>query len=278
MAKLQRSGFLVALLFCTLPAWAQEVGTVAELEGTADIGRGGAWVPAAIGAPIEQGDQLRTGKPGRLKIVFQDDSVLSVSDQSLVVVNEQVFDPANGKARSYFDLLHGKLNSIVSDYYGRPGSNYQVKTATAVAGVRGTEFSVSYDPDDESTEVLGFNGKVEVHSVLDPSGPGVIITANEATTVEKGKLPTTPHRYNDIFFRQQLEGFSFIGGGRFESAAAGHPLVSGSTVPRPECAPAVLPNTVASGGVHDASTLIGQSPAVVKAMTGQLGISLGRNM
>ena len=123
------------------------------------------------------------------------------------------------------------------------------------------------------TEVLGFNGKVEVHSLLDPTGPGVIVTANEATTVEKGRLPTTPRRYSDTLFRQQLEGFSFIGGGRFESVTAGHPLLSGSTVPRPDRAPAVLPSTVASGGVHDASTLIGQSPPVLKAVTGQLGIS-----
>jgi FecR-like protein len=273
MVRLQRSGFLVALMFCALPALAQEVGTVAEYEGTADIGRGGAWTPAAIGAPIERGDQLRTGKPGRFKIVFQDDSVLSVSEQSLVVVNEQVFDPASNKARSYFDLIHGKLNSIVSDYYGRPGSSYQVKTATAVAGVRGTEFSVSYDPDDEITEVLGFNGKVEVHSLLDPSGPGVIITAHEGTTIERGQLPTTPRRYNETFFRQQLEGFNFVGGGRSESLTTGHPLVSGSTVPRADCAPKVLPNTVTAGAGHDASNLIGQPPNVVKAVTGQLGIS-----
>jgi ferric-dicitrate binding protein FerR (iron transport regulator) len=273
MARLQRSVLLVALLLCALPVAAQEVGTVAEMDGTADIGRGGAWMPAAIGAPIQQGDQLRTGKPGRLKVVFQDDSVLSLSEQSLVVVSEQVFDPTISKTRSYFDLVRGKLNSIVSDYYSRPGASYEVKTATAVAGVRGTEFSVSYDPEDEITEVLGFSGKVQVHSLLDPTGPGVIITANEATTVAEGQLPTAPRRYNERFFRQQLEGFSFIGGGRFESVTAGHPLVAGSTVPRPDRAPAVLPNVVASGGVHDASNLIGQSPAVVKAMTGQLGIS-----
>ena len=273
MTRLLRYAVSLALLLCALPVAAQEVGTVAEMDGTVDIGRGGTWTAAAIGAPVQQGDQLRTGKPGRLKVVFQDDSVLSVSEQSLVVVNEQVFDPATSKVKSYFDLIHGKLNSIVSDYYGRPGSNYQVKTATAVAGVRGTEFSVSYDPDDQVTEVLGFNGKVEVHSLLDPSGPGVIITANEATTVEKGQLPTPPRRYNETFFRQQLEGFNFIGGGRFESVTAGHPLVSGSTVPRPDRAPAVLPGVVASGAVHDASTLIGQSPPVVKAATGQLGIS-----
>jgi hypothetical protein len=268
-----RYGVLAALLLLAFPAAAQEVGTVAELDGTVDIGRYGQWTSATIGAPIEQGDQLRTGKHGRLKVVFQDDSVLSVSEQSLVIVNEQVFDPATSKTRSYFDLVRGKLNSIVSDYYARPGASYEVKTATAVAGVRGTEFSVSYDPDDAVTEVLGFNGQVQVHSLLDPSGPGVIITANESTTVAKGHLPTTPRRFNDKFFRQQLEGFSFIGGGRFESAAVSHPLAAGASVPRPDCAPAVLPNVVATGGVHDASTLVGQSPPVVKAVTGQLGIS-----
>jgi hypothetical protein len=266
-------GALVALLLLRLPAAAQEVGTVAELDGTVDVGRNGEWTPAAIGAPIEQGDQLRTGKRGRLKIVFQDDSVLSVSEQSLVVVNEQVFDSATSKTRSYFDLLRGKLNSIVSDYYGRPGTSYEVKTPTAVAGVRGTEFSVSYDPDDAVTEVLGFSGQVQVHSLLDPSGPGVIITANETTTVARGQLPTTPRRFSEKFFRQHLEGFSFIGGGRFESAAATHPVVAGASVPRADRAPAVLPNVAVKGGGHDASTLVGQSPPVVKAVTGQLGIS-----
>ncbi len=268
-----RFGVLAALLLVAFGAAAQEVGTVAELDGTVDIGRNGGWTSATIGAPIEPGDQLRTGKRGRLKVVFQDDSVLALSEQSLVVVNEQVFDPATNKTRSYFGLVRGKLNSIVSEYYGRPGTSYEVKTATAVAGVRGTEFTVSYDPDDAVTEVLGFSGQVQVHSLLDPAGPGVIITANESTTVAKGQLPTTPRRFNEKFFRQQLEGFSFIGGGRFESAAVSHPLVAGASVPRPECAPAVLPNVVATGGAHDASTLIGQSPPVVKAVTGQLGIS-----
>lgn len=273
MAQLQRSGVLVALLLLAFPVAAQEVGTVAGLDGTADIGRGGAWTPAAVGAPIEQGDQLRTGRPGRLKVVFQDDSVLSVSEESMVVINEQVFDAANNKARSYFDLIHGKLNSIVSEYYSRPGASYQVKTATAVAGVRGTEFSISYDPDDEVTEVLGFNGTVQVHSLLDPAGPGVIITANEATTVAHGRLPTLPQRYNESIIRHQLDGFNFIGGGRFESVSAGHPLVAGSTVLRPDRAPKALPSVVASGCVRDASSLIGQSPAVLKAVTGQLGVS-----
>src|SRR5262245_772776 len=65
--------FVAGLLFCTGVAHAQEVGTIAAMEGTAELGRGGAWAPAHIGAAIQQGDELRTSRPGRLRVVFQDD-------------------------------------------------------------------------------------------------------------------------------------------------------------------------------------------------------------
>jgi hypothetical protein len=252
---------------------AQEVGTVAAVEGSVEIGRQGVWEPAAVGAAVHQGDELRTGRPGKLRVVFQDDTVLSVSEGSRVTVDEQVFQPADGKVHSVMNLLQGKVNALVGEYYGRPGAAYEIKTATAVAGVRGTEFSVSYDPYDEVTEVMGFSGRILVHSLWDPTGPGVIIGANETTTVAEGELPTQPRRYNERLFRQQLEGFDFIGGGRMESLIASHPLLAGANVPQPDRAP-----TVAGGAAvtlnekRDASSLVGDSPAVVKALTGQLGI------
>src|SRR5262249_31901961 len=138
-------GLVVLVLpLLVAPARAQEVGTVAAVDGSAEIGRGGNWTTAAVGNPVHIGDELRTGRPGRLRVVFQDDSVLSVSDDSRVVVNEQMFDARKGTARALFNLLRGKITSVVSDYYHQPGAAYEVKTATAVAGVRGTEFAVEY--------------------------------------------------------------------------------------------------------------------------------------
>lgn len=270
------SKVIVAILMLLVPAaWAQEVGTVAAFDGTAEIGRGGAWTAAAIGGAVQQGDELRTGKPGRLRIVFQDDSVLALSDDSHVVVNEQVFDPSAGNTNSLMGLLRGKVNAIVSDYYHHAGAAYEIKTKTAVAGVRGTEFSMKYDPRDEVTEVVGITGVVSVHSVLDPSGPGVLITANETTTIAEGQLPTAPRRMNETIFRQQLQGIDFIGGGRAESLSASHPIVAGAAVPVPDRAPVGAPVGPNVGGGRDASTLVGESPDVVKTMTGQLGINLG---
>ena len=134
-----------------------------------------------------------------MRIVFQDDSVLAVSESSFVTVNEQVFNPDTGKAKSFMELLQGKVNAVVSDYYHRAGNSYEIKTVTAVAGVRGTEFSMSYNPDQDVTEVVGISGHVEVHSMIDPTGPGVLLTANEVTTMPHGELPSraAPPRRDD---------------------------------------------------------------------------------
>jgi hypothetical protein len=269
--------FLLAIAFCAGTVWAQEIGTVASLEGQADIGRGGAWQPAAIGTAIHTGDELRTGTPGRLRIVFQDDSVVTVSDDSHLVIDQQVFDPNRGVAHSLIELLRGKVRSLVGEYYHTVGNRYEVKTPTAVCGVRGTEFVMSYDADTEATEVVGLSGHVEVHSILDPTGPGVLITAHEATVVRRGSLPAPPRRVEETMFRQRLEGIQFVGGGRTESLVAGNPLRAGATVPPPERAPASgsVTQSPRQGPLErrDAGTLLHGSPPIIGASTGQLGIA-----
>ena len=276
------------LLLLAAAVSAQEVGTVVAVEGVAEIGSGGVWTTATAGSPVHRGDQLRTGAPGRMRVVFQDDSVLAVSESSYVTVNEQVFNPTTGKAKSFMELLQGKVNAVVSDYYHRAGNSYEIKTVTAVAGVRGTEFSMAYNADLDVTEVIGISGHVEVHSMIDPTGPGILLTANEVSTIPHGAPPSRPRRIDETMFRQRLEGLDFIGGGRAEGLMAGRALASGASVPAADRAAAVSTSGV-TGTVGITSTqttrsscvdvsaacLVGQPPDVVKNSTGQLGISLG---
>jgi len=278
MAQLRsRTLLLLVVVLCARMVWAQEVGTVASIEGQAEIGRGGTWQPAAIGAAIHTGDELRTGSPGRLRIVFQDDSVVTVSDDSHLVIDQQVFDPNRGVARSLIELLRGKVRSLVGEYYHTVGNQYEVKTPTAVCGVRGTEFVTSYDAVTETTDVVGISGHVEVHSILDPTGPGVLITAHEATTVHRGSMPAPPRRVEETMFRQRLEGIQFVGGGRMESMVAGNPLRAGAAVAPPEHAPeqGAGPQSPRQGPLErrDAGTLLHGSPPIIGASTGQLGIA-----
>jgi hypothetical protein len=268
---------LLAGLAPLAPAWAEEVGTVAGTEGKAEVGRDGNWIEASIGMPVRQGDQLRTGRPGRIRVVFQDDSVLTLSDDSRVAVDEQVFDPKAGKAESLIDLFQGKLSAVVSEYYKRVGGQYQVRTPTAVCGVRGTEFTVEYDDADDVTDVIALSGQVEVRSIVDPTGGGVLIRAGEATSVKWGELPSAPERLDDILLRQRLEGIDFSGAGSTVGLGTGSGLFAGSSVPSDDRAgtsggSSTVNDTTPQGGEHrDPSSLLGQSPPVVEQSSGQLG-------
>jgi len=284
---LSEAGTVVTLLLTlALPLSAQEVGTVAAVEGVAEIERGGARTPAQNGGAITLGDQLWTGRPGHLRIVFQDDSLLTLEDDSHVTVDEHVFDPAaTGKARSLLGLLQGKVAAVVSDYYHQPGTSYEIKTPNAVAGVRGTEFAVSYDGQRDVTEVIGISGFVSVHSAVDPSGPGMLVTASEATTVVATEPPSPPRRIDESLIRQEQRQIQFLGTGWLESVSNAHPAMSRSAVPEPDRAPAVVTAAGLNGGgnprgpipqMQDASSLLGAPPAVVKATTGNLGIDVGR--
>jgi hypothetical protein len=282
------STVLTTVLLLAGAVSALEVGTVAAVEGTAEIGSGGSWTTAVPGSPLHRGDQLRTGSPGRMRVVFQDDSVLVVSESSLVTVNEQVFNPNTGKAKSFLELLQGKVSAVVSDYYHRTGNTYEIKTVTAVAGVRGTEFSMAYDPAQDVTEVVGISGHVEVHSMIDPTGPGVLLTANEITTIPHGALPSAPSRLDETLFRQRLEGINFVGVGRGEGLLAARALAAGTSVPAADRAATVSANaeagavgiagtqaTGASCADMSAACLAGQPLDVVTNSRGQLGVSLG---
>src|SRR5581483_4920221 len=63
-----------ALLLARAARAADQVGTVAALEGSAEASHPGeaAWTPLAPGAAILLGDELRTAADGKLKVLFRD--------------------------------------------------------------------------------------------------------------------------------------------------------------------------------------------------------------
>jgi len=271
---------LGTLMLLASGARAQEVAAIAAVEGSVEIGRGGAWTTATVGAPVNLHDELRSSRPGRARVVFRDDSVLNLGDDSHLVIDEQVFDPNQGEFRSFMRLLKGKVRALVSDYYRQPRAEYQIESVTAVSGVRGTEFIVSLDPIDDATDVVGIEGQVEVHSPLDRRGRGVLVTTQELTRVERGQFPTPPRRIDDDLFRQYVEGLAFTGGGSSESLTIDNALITGSSVSQTE-SPQAFPSAVSGGAPRFTpfesreSNAIDQPPDILRAIQenrGDLGV------
>lgn len=264
---------LPLLIVCALlPAAAvsAEVGTIAAVRGTAEIGRGGAWIAATTGSAIEQGDRLRTGTPGQMRVVFQDDSVLTLNDETEMVVDESVFAPEQGKARSLTELLHGAVNAVVSEYYEQPGAAYTIKTATATAGVRGTEFIVSYYPDIALAEVIGISGTVAVRSTLADFDETVYVSAQEISQVANGAEPSPAQPFSGESFEERLERFDLVGTSHIEGLAAwqGAGAASGSAS-RPRL-DAFAARQERMRRAQDASNLLSDSPALLGRS--QLGV------
>jgi len=281
-ATVLRAAALLLMLCVGSRAGAQQVGTIAQVEGTVELGRAGTWTSAAVGTAVDQGDSLRTGRPGGVRVVFQDDSVLAMAEASELRIDEQVVDSNRGVAQSLFRLLQGKVRTLVSEYYERRGSKFTIETVTAILGVRGSEFVIVFDPVADVTDVLAVSGRGEVHSQLDRLGHAVFVTAGEATTVERGRYPSPPRRLRDEEFRQYLDHVQFIGAGKSESLIAGSPLVTGAGVPEGERAtlmPGVTtaspkPPVSSSTGYDkppDVSTILQQPPPVLE-QSGIVGI------
>jgi len=226
------------LLTLAAPAWAQEIGTAAEVVGTVEIVRGGTRVAVTLNTAINTGDEIQTGTPGRAVFVFKDSNVLIVTDNSHVRIDEHTLRSDGTVDKSVVQLWQGKARALVSDSYRAANATYEVHTPTAVIDVQGTEFVMTYDPVAEVTDVVGVSGTVRV---LTPTGTAargaVLVTTQELTTIAKGDLPTPPKYIPDTRFRGYLDGLEFIGAGRPETLTGGT-LMAGGVVHPPEKAAA----------------------------------------
>jgi hypothetical protein len=253
-ARQRAARWLILAVICAAaaaPAWAQEIGTVAEVEGTVNLIHQGSSTPATIGIPINDGDEIQTGKPGRAVLVFQDDSALVITDESHIRIDEHEFRREASVIRSLIQLLQGRVRALVSEYYRTTNSTYEIHTPTAIAGVKGTEFVIAYDPVAEVTDVVGVSGTVQVQSLADRAARGVVlVTPHELTTVAKGQLPTPPRYIPDTRFRGYLDGLEFIAGGRPETLAL-RSVLTGATVPAPESAKTAEAPFIARGEPGD---------------------------
>ena len=242
LARHRTAGWLVPVVLLSAVAAtssAQEIGTVAAVDGSVELVRAGSRIPVTIGTPINTGDEIQSGKPGRAVFVFDDDSVLITADNSRIRIDEHEFRRGAATIRSRLQLSQGKVRALVSEYYRAANATYEIQSPTALASVQGTEFVMAYDPVAEVTDVVGVTSTVRVQSPIGRAARGaVLVSPQELTTVAQGQLPTPPRSLPDVRFRGYLDGLEFIGEGRAVSLATG--VLAGKTVPPPEKAQAAV--------------------------------------
>jgi hypothetical protein len=132
-----RVAALIASLLLATSAWA-DIGSVTEATGTAIIKRGKDTISVAKGTEIKTNDKVET-KNGRVKIVFKDDTNVTVTESSSLVIDDFVYDPKSGAGKLGLKAASGTVR-YVSGSIAKDPKNVKINTPTAAIAVRGTDF------------------------------------------------------------------------------------------------------------------------------------------
>ena len=115
--------------------------------GDVSVQRSAATAPLANGSRIESGDLITTGNTGRTQLRFTDGGMISLQPNSQFKISRYA-DSGTAQQDSFLvDLARGGMRAITGLIGKRNRDNYKVTTTTATIGIRGSGFSMAYNPD-----------------------------------------------------------------------------------------------------------------------------------
>ncbi len=124
--------------------------------------------PAVVNMFLWHNDRIRTATQAGATLQFSDGSEVLLQEDTEVVVGKLMRYGAGGMTETNLRLESGRIHQKVVPASG-PGSRFEIKSPSAVAAVRGTEYRMSANGDGSSqTEVLG--GAVRLESFGETEG------------------------------------------------------------------------------------------------------------
>ena len=203
----QTSTLAFMLLFAfNVQASVGSIGGVLEQSGSvAQIQRNKENIRAVLNEEIASMDEVET-KNGRLKIKFVDDTLVSLTEHTYMVIDEYVYDPNPSKSKMALNFVSGTARFATGGLGLVPRENITIQTPTASIGIRGTDFTTTVDelgrslvillPDENCTDKVALeegcapSGSI---TVTNAGGTQVLTEAYQAVMVSTFEtIPTTP--------------------------------------------------------------------------------------
>ena len=177
------------------PQQVVDVGSVNEVTGFAQIERDESFA-ATKDFVIQSYDKAQT-EAGRMGIKFVDDTTIKITEHSQVIIDEFVFDPDPSKSKLAVNFLKGTARFTTGLTGKVPKENMILRTNSATVGIRGTDFSVTVNPDtSESLFILlpdqdgAPSGEISITTNMGTVLLNQAFQATTTTTLES--LPSDP--------------------------------------------------------------------------------------
>src|SRR5271168_5638213 len=142
-------GLAMLCIFAVVPAASAQntVGTITQVQGTANIQRNGATLAVVPNLPVLLHDRITTDPSGSMTIGLVDNSSLQLGPSTTLTIDSSILVNGVG-APSQVGLLGGHLHSIIVGAMRGSSTTFEVNTPNAIGAVRGTEWDTGYDEDE----------------------------------------------------------------------------------------------------------------------------------
>lgn len=153
---------------------------------------------------LPEGTQLITSEKSFVKLVFIDKSTINLGPLSSMRI--QAFPK---KDAGIINLLRGQIRAEVTKNYmdieDKNKSKLYIYTKTSAMGVRGTDFQVNYNPANQNSSLIVFEGKVamahidraQINEEFIQNKLEAIVSANTAVLVRQGQISAVNLKISD---------------------------------------------------------------------------------
>ena len=178
---------ILCLFFCYSLAYsanAKVVAAISTMKGLVMVKPAGSrkYIPAYKGQMLKSGEWLKTKDGVFVAIVFLDGSNIKIQQQTEVKISSYRMTAKDLKTN--LEMLKGQAWSNVADQ--GVGGEFTIKTPTAVASVKGTEFDLKFDEDSGESILTVMSGAVSFSNEIGE----IIAEAMEAASASEGSAPT----------------------------------------------------------------------------------------
>ena len=175
------------------PGKGEAIGTVKAIKGTVlTIHRDEktAYI-LKKGNKLYTSDTLISEEQSKAQAELNDGSFITLGPYTKIVFDKSVYDPSKPTRNSLLNLLFGKARFIVTKLVNFRDSRFNVKTPTAVAGVRGSDFAICVAPGSLLTTTI-MTGEGTTVTFAGNTGPTQLVGPMSASSATQGMAATAP--------------------------------------------------------------------------------------
>ena len=194
---------LIVIAIIARPAYGN-VGEIGQIKGSGVLERDGdVVIEGDAGVGVQSMDSAVTAN-GTMRIDFVDETRVELTEQSRLVIDEFVYDPANDVGSLSLKASLGTVRYASGQIAKKYKQNVKIRTPSATIGVRGTDFVMVVDEVGGSlitllpscdTSGVCYTGEITVET---DAGIVIMNQAFQATATSTSASPPSPPKLLDL--------------------------------------------------------------------------------